>query len=274
MKRRSLGLVLVAAAIVAAPGGAASSAEVTMPGKLFAPRDLDVLAGTIVTWRNTDQSTHTVTEDDDAFDSGHIRPGGEFTLTFSETGTFSFHCAIHRFMSGSVSVFDVVLRGPDDPLPAGRRAVLVGVAPEGATQVVLERVLPGPVEQVGRATPDAEGGFRFLVFAPEPRRYRVRAGTAKSPFVRVRVMPRVSLERRGSGFAVRAVPARPGAPVALQRYDRELFTFVTVAHGRLDSRSRAVVAYRPRGREHVRAVVRGTRGWSDGVSRPLVAGPS
>jgi plastocyanin len=273
MRRRLVGVVLVGAAVVAATGASATTAEITMPGKFFAPHDLDVLVGTTVIWRNTDRSTHTVTEDEDVFDSGHISPGDEFVRTFTQPGVFEFHCTIHRFMRGSVSVFDVVLRGPHEPLAAGRRALLEGVAPAGATEVVLERVLPNPVEEVARVTPDAEGAFRFLVRAPEPRRYRVRAGSAKSPLVRVRVAPRVSIERRQAGVEVRALPARPGAPVALQRYDRELFAFVTVARGRLDTSSRAVVEYRPQDREHVRAVVHGTRSWSDGVSRPLVVAP-
>jgi plastocyanin len=274
MKRRLAAVALAGAGVLASTGAAASPAEITMPGKFFAPRDIDVLVGTPVTWRNTDRSTHTVTEDDDVFDSGLIRPGGEFARTFTRTGRFSFHCTIHRFMRGSVSVFDVVLRGPEEPLPAGRRAALEGVAPAGAAEVVLERVLPGPVAEVGRAKPDADGNFRFLVFAPEPRRYHVLAGAAKSPLVRVLVAPRVSLASRGTKFVVRAVPARPGAPVALQRYDRELFTFVTVARARLDTRSRAVVPYRRAGREHLRAVVLGTRGWSDGASRPIVTSAS
>ena len=29
--------------------------------------------------------------------------------------------------------------------------------------------------------PDAEGAFRFVVRAPEPRRYRVRAGVGQEP---------------------------------------------------------------------------------------------
>ena len=270
MRHRLAGAALLSAGVLASTGAAASTAEITTPGKFYSPQDVDVLVGTTVTWRNADRSTHTVTEDDDIFDSGFIRPGGEFTRTFMQTGRFAFHCTIHRFMRGSVSVFDVVLRGPDEPLPAGRRAALEGVAPAGAAEVILERVLPGPVEQVGRAKPATDGTFRFVVFAPEPRRYRVLAGKEKSPLVRVRVAPRVSLDRRAAGFAVRALPVRPGAPVVLQRYDRELFTFVTVARGRLDARSRALVAYRPRGREHLRAVVQGTRGWSDGASRPIV----
>jgi plastocyanin len=271
MTRRLVAVAVVACAVVVGSGSAATTAEITMPGKLFAPQELDVLVGTTVTWRNTDRSTHTVTEDEDVFDSGHIRPGGEFTRVFTRNGTFPFHCTIHRFMRGSVSVFDVVLRGPDEPLPAGRRAVLEGVAPAGVEEVALERVSPDPAETLEVVETGAEGAFRFVVRAPEPRWYRARAGAALSPLVRVRVAPRVSLVRRGAGFVVSAVPVRPGAPVALQRYDRELFTFVTVARGRLDARSRAIVRYRPDGREHLRAVVRGTRGWSDGESRPIVA---
>jgi plastocyanin len=263
----------VGAAVVTTTGSAATTAEVTMPGRFFAPSELDVLVGTTVTWRNTDRSTHTATEDDDVFDSGHIRPGDDFSWTFAKTGRFEFHCTIHRFMRGSVGVFDVVLRGPHDPLPAGRRALLEGVAPVGATEIVLERVSPGPVQAIARASPDPEGGFRFSVRAPEPRQYRVRAGTASSPLVRIRVSPRVRIERRSVGIAVHAVPARAGAPVALQRYARELFAFVTVARGRLDGSSRALVEYRPRAEEHVRIVVRGTGGWSDGVSRPLSISP-
>jgi plastocyanin len=272
MRLRLGAAAVIGAAVVTTTGSAASTAEVTMPGRFFAPADLDVLVDTTVTWRNTDRSTHTATEDDDIFDSGHIRPGDDFSWTFDETGRFEFHCTIHRFMRGSVNVFDVVLRGPDEALPAGRRALLEGVAPAGAAEVVLERVLPAPVESIARVKPDAEGGFHFIVRAPEPRRYRVRADSASSPLVRVRVAPRVTIERRAAGIAVRALPARAGAPVALQRYDRELFDFVTVARGRLDGSSRAVVEYRSRAEEVVRIVVRGTRGWSDGVSRPLVVG--
>jgi plastocyanin len=274
VRRRLLGAGLVGAAILVTSGSAATTAEITMPGRLYAPRDLDVLVGTTVTWRNADHSTHTVTEDDDAFDSGHIRPGGEFARAFPETGRFEFHCTIHRFMRGSISVFEVVLDGPHEPLPAGRRAVLVGVAPPGATTVVLERVLPAPRETVSRTKPDAEGAFRFVVRAPEPRRYRVRAGAATSPLVRVRVAPRVRLERRPGLVVVHALPARPGSRVALQEYDRELFAFVTVARGRLDASSRTVIPYATKRPRYVRAVVLGRGGWSDGASRPLRIAPS
>lgn len=270
MRRRVAAGVVVLAAVAATSGSAATTVQVTMPGKLYAPGRLDVLVGTTVTWQNVDRSTHTVTEDDDAFDSGHIRPGESFSMTFPKSGTFRFHCTIHRFMRGSLSVFEVVLQGPPEPLPAGRRARLAGVAPPGAATVELVRLAPGPPVVVGRATPGEDGAFSFLVRAPEPRRYRVSAGSATSPAVRVRVAPRVTIARRPSGIAVLAAPSRAGSRVLLQTYDRERFAFVTVALGRLDAGSRATIAYSPSALQHVRAVVVGRDGWSDGVSRPLV----
>lgn len=273
MRSRVACMVAVVASVLAASGSAATTAEVTMPGRFYAPRDLAVLVGTTVTWQNTDRATHTVTEDDEAFDSGHIQPGRAFSTTFARPGRYRFHCTIHRFMTGSVGVFEVVLSGPDDPLAAGRRARLTGQAPLGADAVELVRVLPGPPETLARGTPAPDGSFSFVVRAPEPRRYVVRAGTARSPRVRVRVSPRVSVVARSQGVVVNAAPSRPGSPVLLQRYDRDLFTFVTVARGRLDARSRRVIPYSPVSAEHVRAVVVGANGWSDGVSRAILIPP-
>ncbi len=267
---RLLVVAVLLAVIVVGTGAAASTAEVTMPGKFYAPEHLDVLVGTTVTWRNGDRSTHTVTEDDDVFDSGFIRPGQSFSRIFDRSGTYRFHCTIHRFMHGSVSVFGVVLQGPSDPVRPGRWARLTGVAPAGATDVVLVRVMPRPVQVVRSVKPGADGSFRFVVRAPEPQRYRARAAAATSPVVRVRVEPRVSAVRVARGISVRTEPSRAGSRVLLQKYERELFDWVTVARGRLDERSRATISYEPSGREHVRAVVRGSGGWSDGTSRSLV----
>lgn len=273
--RAALALAALGAAVLVGSAGSAptQTAQVSMPAKLFAPRDLDVLLGTSVTWRNADSTTHTVTDDEDEFDSGFVRPGGTFAQTFTEQGVFVYGCSIHRFMRGSVSVFQVVLSGPEEPLPAGRRALLEGLAPAGTTEVVLERVSPGPRTVVARAAPAADGVFSFAVRAPEPRRYRVRAGSASSPVVRVRVTPHVAIARRGAAIAVSARPSRAGSPVVLQVYDREKFDFVSVARGRLGPSSRSAIPYVPEGRAHVRAVVRGSKGWSDGFSRPLLIRP-
>ena len=244
-----------------------------MPAKLYVPHDLTVVTGTTVTWRNADRTTHTVTQEDDAFDSGFLRPGDTFSTTFAKSGSFAYHCSIHKTMQGVVRVFDVVLRGPVEPVPAGRRTMLTGVAPSGVSQVELRRLLPGPPVVVGVASVGSDGAFRFGVRAPEPRTYSVLAGTASSPLVRVPVKPHVLAEQQGGGIAVRAVPARPGSRVVLQHYDREHFAFVTVGRSRLDTGSRARFAYRPDRPEHVRVVVRGSQGWSDGVSRTFLVRP-
>jgi plastocyanin len=276
MTRVALVVALLALGLAAATSAAEAPPErdVTMPGKAFAPSVLDVLTGTNVTWRNGDRITHTVTADDDSFESGFIRPGGAFSRTFGKTGTYAYHCTIHKFMRGTVRVFDVVLTGPDHPLPAGASTRLEGLAPAGVTEVVLERVSRGGVSEAGRKTPGPNGVFVFPLRAAEPATYRVKAGTASSAGVRVAVAPHVSAAARAGGIVVSATPARPGSRVAVQVYDRELFTFVTVARGRLGSSSRAVVPFRPPERVHVRAVVRGREGWSDGFSPAIVVRPA
>ena len=48
---------------------------------------------------------------------------------------------------------------------------------------------------------------------------------------------------------------------------------VTVVRSRLDASSLTTIEYAPRAPEHIRVVVSGTRGWSEGVSRSLLVRP-
>ncbi len=60
----------------------------------FVPGALEVAAGTIVTWTNDDQRTHTVTSDEGAeLDSGDIYPGGTYSHNFGRPGTYFYHCS-------------------------------------------------------------------------------------------------------------------------------------------------------------------------------------
>jgi plastocyanin len=70
----------------------------------FTPATITVTAGATVTWKNNDNMTHTVTGDDNSFDSGGIGTGSSFTKTFSTVGTFPYHCSIHPSMTGTVMV--------------------------------------------------------------------------------------------------------------------------------------------------------------------------
>ena len=77
---------------------------ISLKDMAFTPATLQVAVGTTVTWVNNDTVQHTVTSDTKLFDSGPIEPGGKFTQTFTEAGTFAFHCSIHTSMTGSITV--------------------------------------------------------------------------------------------------------------------------------------------------------------------------
>lgn len=71
----------------------------------FSPTSLTVKKGTSVIWTNNDSATHTVTRDGaDGPSSGSIENSQTYSFTFSQTGTFTYHCSIHPSMSGTVTV--------------------------------------------------------------------------------------------------------------------------------------------------------------------------
>jgi plastocyanin len=239
---------------------------VTMPGKLYDPAKLDVLVGTTVTWKNDDAINHTVTADGDAFSSGYVPPGGSFSFSFAREGRYTFHCSIHKFMRGEVDVFGLVLAGPEGPVSSGQRIVFAGLAPPGTTEVVLRGAGDGITV---RARPD--GSFAARLAVVEPTVFRAVAGQLSSPRVRVLVKPLVTAAQSGRVINVSARPGRPGASALLQAYDRERFDWVVVARDKLDAGSRASFPVEPRlGR--VRVLVRGSKGWADAASRPVVLG--
>ena len=87
------------------PGGD----EVSIEGFAFDPDDLEVEAGTTVTFTNADPDEHTATADDDAptaFDTGDIESDGTAEVTFDEPGDYSYHCSIHEYMKGTIRVIE------------------------------------------------------------------------------------------------------------------------------------------------------------------------
>jgi plastocyanin len=78
---------------------------VTINNFSFQPQTLTVTAGTDITWTNAQPGvTHTVTADGGSFGSPNIPSGGTFSQTMSTTGTYSYHCSIHPFMTGTITV--------------------------------------------------------------------------------------------------------------------------------------------------------------------------
>jgi len=91
----------------AATGEATETAEVTMEGIEYVPKDVRVVVGGTVKWSNTDTPAHTVTKVDgpgEEFDSGNMEPGAGFEQSFPEAGTVNYVCDIHPFQKGTVTV--------------------------------------------------------------------------------------------------------------------------------------------------------------------------
>ena len=70
----------------------------------FEPGTVSVPAGATITWTNSGSRPHTVTADDGSFDSGRLDPGEQFSQTFDQPGTFTYHCGFHPEMQGSIVV--------------------------------------------------------------------------------------------------------------------------------------------------------------------------
>jgi aldose sugar dehydrogenase len=83
-----------------------------MDDKAFAPNPMNIKIGDIVTWKNTDVETHTVTSGSSAsgsdnvseFDSGLIDPGQSFEHKFEKAGRYRYSCMIHPSMNGEIIV--------------------------------------------------------------------------------------------------------------------------------------------------------------------------
>ena len=145
----------------------AATREVSIPARVFAPGEIQVLLGDTVVWRNGDGTNHTVTSDDDLFDSGFIAPGLTYAQAFTKTGTFLYHCTIHKTMRGEVIVVPVALSAPAEPVISGGRIVLQGLAPTGTSRVVVNR-LGGGGKVVGRVAPAATAASRCRCASSRP----------------------------------------------------------------------------------------------------------
>ncbi|MCL6511430.1 MAG: right-handed parallel beta-helix repeat-containing protein [Anaerolineae bacterium] len=97
-----LGLLLLHAAF-------AANVNVTIAGFAYSPKNLTVRIGDAVVWQNNDSAPHTVTANNGSFDSGVMASGAVYSHTFTTTGVFSYFCAIHPSMVGSVRVINETL---------------------------------------------------------------------------------------------------------------------------------------------------------------------
>lgn len=70
----------------------------------YAPGNIQVKAGTTVTWTNQDTAPHSVTFKNGMKDSGVLQRGQTFSYTFTTPGTYQYYCTVHPYMTATVTV--------------------------------------------------------------------------------------------------------------------------------------------------------------------------
>jgi plastocyanin len=82
-----------------------STHAVTIKDYTFKPAKITVPVGTTVDFSNEDSTAHTATSTESgAFESGAIQPGKSASITLKKAGTFTYYCAFHPFMKGTIVV--------------------------------------------------------------------------------------------------------------------------------------------------------------------------
>ncbi|HKZ99015.1 MAG TPA: plastocyanin/azurin family copper-binding protein [Thermoplasmata archaeon] len=114
---RIAAFAVLAVLVVAAGAGALlyrasiapADVRVSIADYAFSPSNVTVRAGTTVQWLNYDGVGHTVTfgehdETGSGMGSGMMGHMGSFSMTFTEPGTYAYHCDPHPYMTGIVIV--------------------------------------------------------------------------------------------------------------------------------------------------------------------------
>ncbi len=80
----------------------ATDSSVAIKNFQFTPKNITIKAGDTVTWTNS-EGTHTVTADDNSWESPTLTAGKTFSHQFTKPGTYRYHCSFHGSPSGDMS---------------------------------------------------------------------------------------------------------------------------------------------------------------------------
>jgi plastocyanin len=99
--------ILVTRAVEGPSGSTVSPAganAVVIKNFAFHPPKVTVAKGDTLKVTNADDTTHTLSARDDSFGTGDLDGGGTATIALERSGTFSYFCKIHNFMTGTLVV--------------------------------------------------------------------------------------------------------------------------------------------------------------------------
>ena len=178
----------VTVAVLAAPAvDAQQTSGVDVRDNEFVNADIVVTAGDTVAWSQSGSNPHSVTADDDSFDShpdclpNCMGQGDTFSHTFETPGEYRYHCKIHggpdgQGMSGIVRVQAAAQQGPattttttEPPVTSTTEPATTGTSPPPPPQTGDEEAAAAaaPASSSGRladtGTPDGLAMWAALV---------------------------------------------------------------------------------------------------------------
>lgn len=259
---RSAFAATLVALVLPASASAAQTFSVSAQFQEFGPGQLDILPGETVEWNNVSERTHTVTANDDSFDSGDFTPGSRFSVSFANAGAFAYHCTKHAGMTGEVDVRPVILDTlPTAAIPAGDQVEFAGRTADPSQPVRIERSTGGDFQSIATVQPAADGSWKTSLAAQATGDYRAAVDGGVSATRRLLVSDRKLLVRPTKrGVSVTVTPALPYAHIVLQQDIRERFGWWATKRTRLDYVSQASLAVaRP---ARVRVVLVDNDGWT------------
>ena len=270
MRRGALMAALAAALLVSPAWGqhgpgvhpASTAHQVSIGFASVAPVRVDVVTGETVQWTNDSARVHTVTADDQSFDSGRIAASQTFSHGFAAAGEVPYHCRLHPAIKGVTAVHDLLLDAPALAAAPNAAFPLTGRASAALpadTPVSIEADTGAGFVAVAESEVGPDGAFSARLAAPAGGSYRAVAGGVTSPPVQLLVLDRqISLSaKRARGRVVLSTTVTPAARVGrvvLQLYLPERFGWWPVQGANLDARSTAT--FRVRTKRRLRARVR------------------
>ena len=176
-----------------------------------------------------------------------------------------------------VGILSLTAPLPAAPVPYGSSVELGGLV-RGVAGVSLEqRPSTTTWTPLGAVTPLSDGTLQLTETPTITTDYRLATTTAAAAYVRIKVMPVVTLSQPYGGTSVTGTiaPALPGAPVLIQQLGPDGVTWTTVATGAVDPSSTSVgqlgsfTVPLTLSAGTYRAVISPGHGYSPGTSAPL-----
>jgi plastocyanin len=78
--------------------------DITIANFQFSPTTMEIAVGETAQRINNDTTPHEIVADDNSFQSPVLQVGESFNFTFTQAGTYAYHCQIHPSMKGTIMV--------------------------------------------------------------------------------------------------------------------------------------------------------------------------